>query len=1110
MKSDCEEPVPAKIELHASWRVRVVSAVGLALLAGMLSPSGARGTPAAPEMAFTRLSGAEGLSPGAVRAILQDAQGFVWFATEDGLDRYDGYEFRHFGHGRSVPGSLPNNWISALASDASGRLWVGSDGGGVVWLDESTGLFRSEDRETGQPLIDTAAKVRALLADHSGRLWIGTRNAGVREFDLLRHGSTDYRHDAGNENSLSDDSVYAMAEDPSGNVWIGTAGGLDRLDPHTAHIEHLTTELRAAGISANEPVKVNAMSLDHGGTLWIGLDVGLVRVNIPTGSMTLMRHRDGDPDSLPAGAVTSLLEDDEHRLWIGTTAGLALLDQPSRQFRVFRHDPTSVDSLPDSNISSLLQDRSGQLWVGTKSGGAARWNPHSWSFGHHRFADQAADSVTSFAVDQGGTLWVGSLGAGAAAIAPRSGAAVRYRSGTKSPVALHDDAVMAIVVDERNRVWLGTMNNGIDRLDAARREIKHFGAAPNDPNALPAPGVMSLMLDRRGRVWVGTYGGGISMIDPLTDRSVRYPHGVDAGGALLGDRATALVEDPAGLIWIGTDGGGLSVLDPSTGRFAHFLHDPNDAGSLSSDIVYSLHVDPKGVLWVGTRGGGLDRVTGAPFGAGGVRFVNLSESEGLPNSTVYGIESDGTGALWVSTNRGLASIQPDAGVIRGFRREQGLQSNEFNFGAHYRGPDGTLYFGGNNGYNAFVPQHLKLSEVAPIVVLTDVLRANASVSPSPDRLRRVELGYRDSVISFQFAALDHPSPSTVRYSYRLEGFDKNWVDAGNTRQATYTRLDAGDYVFRVRATDDGGRWSERPTGLSLHVAPAPWASWWAWTIYGCGAGALIFLVALGQHRRVQREVAYAARLKQEVDERTAELAERNGDMERVNRQLREISVSDSLTGLGNRRFLQEALGGMGSKSARGKICDCVLMIIDLDRLKPINDEHGHEGGDAVLMQVAQILRREFRPTDLICRWGGDEFVAVCQDTEFAAASAVAERVRSSIAKQIFRIDDGVAARTSCSIGFATIPFIAGQSAAFDWEQSLSAADLALYQAKQNRNHWVGWTATEKAAHLPTILADLATNPLTLESEGYLIVSRRPWNPEETVDRLRVPRFPTPN
>jgi diguanylate cyclase (GGDEF)-like protein len=1095
-----------------AWRCFwAAAAVGSAILAFLVAPFSARASPSDPEIAFTRLSSAEGLSPGAIKAIVQDAQGFIWFGTEDGLDRYDGYELRHFAHSASIPGSLPDSWISALTRDAAGRLWVGSDGGAVVWRDEASGTFRAQDPISHEPLLDPTGKVRALYVDASGRLWIATRNAGVRAIDLLRHVSTDYRHDARNEDSLSDDSVYAITEDASGKIWVGTASGLDRLDPQSGRIVHFTSGLRSTGVSPNEPAKVNALCVDRLGTLWVGLDTGLVRFNIATESMTLLRHSDAGPETLPAGAITALLEEGEQRLWIGTTAGLAILDRQSGQFRVLRHDPTSQESLPDNNITTLFQDRAGLLWVGTKSGGAARWNPRSWSFGHHRFADQGANNtVTSFAVDQNGTLWVGSLGAGVAAIDPHSGVTLRYRSGAHSPVRLHDDAVMTMLVDQRNRVWLGTMNHGIDRLDAARREVKHFDAAVDDPAALPAPGIMSLLRDRRGRIWVGTYGGGVAMIDPATDRIVRYDRSRANTGASLGDRATALVEDHAGMIWIGTDGSGLSVLDPATGRFAHFAHDTHDGASLSADIVYALHVDSNGVLWVGTRGGGIDRVVGAPFGPRGVRFVNLSESDGLPNSTVYGIESDSTGTLWVSTNRGLASIQPDGHGIRSFRRDQGLQSNEFNFGAHYHGSDGTLYFGGNNGYNAFIPQRLQLSQPPPTIVLTNVLRANVPVSASPDLISRVDLGYRDSVITFQFAALDFAGPSNVHYSYRLDGFDAGWVDAGNARQATYTLLNAGDYVFRVRAANDGSRWTERASGVSLHVAPPPWASWWAWTSYVCSFCAVVFLLALAQHRRMKREVAYARRLKQEVDERTQELAERNRDMERANQRLHEISVSDSLTGLGNRRFLQEAMSVMASESARGMISDCVLMIIDLDHLKPINDEYGHEGGDAVLVQVADILRREFRPTDLIGRWGGDEFVVVCRQTDLAAASTLAERVRSSVAKRIFRIGHGLAARTSCSIGFAPIPFILGQARSFDWERSLSVADLGLYEAKQHRNHWIGWAGTEKAAHLPSFLADLAKSPAALETDGYLIVYRRPWNPEETVDRLRAPRFSEPS
>jgi diguanylate cyclase (GGDEF)-like protein len=315
----------------------------------------------------------------------------------------------------------------------------------------------------------------------------------------------------------------------------------------------------------------------------------------------------------------------------------------------------------------------------------------------------------------------------------------------------------------------------------------------------------------------------------------------------------------------------------------------------------------------------------------------------------------------------------------------------------------------------------------------------------------------------------------------------------------------------VRAANSDGRWTDTPLSLGVRVSPPPWASWWARTLYGTALFASLYLVWLGQHRRVQREAAYARRLKTEVELRTAELAERGRDMELANQRLRHASVSDSLTGLSNRRCLHDrmtALLAAQADAAEGtSALNCVLMIVDLDHLKPINDQYGHAGGDAVLVQIADILRRVFRAADLIVRWGGDEFVVLCVNADLATASALAERVRSSVAKQIFRVGDAVATRTSCSIGFAPVPFIPGHPELLDWEHSLSSADAALYQAKRERNTWVGWGGTDKAAELPSLPAALADNPAALEKDGYLVVRRRPWNPEDTVDKLRALQSP---
>ncbi len=1067
----------------------------------------------AQQMLFNPLGNEAGLSQGRVMSIAQDASGYLWLGTEDGLNRYDGSELLHFLRDRNDPASLPSNWISSLALDREGRLWIGTDGGGVVWKGPGETTFRPPVNTAGQALTDPQGRVRFVHPDADGRVWIGTRSSGLKVIDLGNDTAREYRHDPTDPASLSDDSVFAMARDPNGLVWIGTQGGLDRLDPATGRIVPFGARLRElAGAAADMPV--TALLIDARGTLWVGTPQGLARFDMPSNRLDLLRHRGGDPASLPDNRINVIFEDDEQRLWVGTADGLALLDRRTDRFTTFRHDPADAASLPDSDVVQIFQDRSGLLWVGTKSRGAASWNPRSWSFGHRRLGSSGADNVSSFAEDSRGTLWIGSYGAGLSSVDRQTGRVTTWLHSPDDPQSLGDNFVMALAVDDRDRIWLGTMNAGVERLDPATGRIKRFPAGNGRSGSLAAPGVMSLLRDSRGRIWVGTFGGGLCVIDGATDAVNCYPvqHG-DAPG-LSSDRATSLAEDRAGLIWIGTDGGGLNVLDPASGRIAHAQHSQGDPSSLSANTIYSVHVDERGRLWVGTRGGGLDRVDGAPFVQKPLRFRNYSEAQGLPNSTVYGIESDAGGALWMSTNRGLARFNPDSESFQVFRRSHGLQGDEFNFGAHYRSVSGEMFFGGAAGYNAFYPERLRFNERAPQVVLTQFLKFNepADLRPNAAGKPEVELGYRDDVITFRYAALDFAAPAENRYAYMLEGFDRDWVDAGNSRQSTYTNLDGGRYVFRVKAANSDGHWNEEGLSLPVVVQKPPWLRWWAYLLYLAAAALAMYAIWAAQQRKLEREAAYARRLEQEVAARTNEIASRNEQLQAVNARLKEASVTDPLTGLGNRRCLREVVQEL--VSPRGGPADpqaspprFVLMIVDLDHLKPINDQHGHDGGDRVLIQIAEILRQLCRATDRIVRWGGDEFVVLCRDADLDSAAILAERIRATVAKRIFRVDEGVVARTSCSIGFAPFPFVAQAPASYSWEQSLSLADCALYQAKEFRNTWVGWAGKARAAGMPQLLEAVETESARLEAEGYLEVRRQPPIGDDTVDRLRALRGP---
>ena len=397
-----------------------------------------------PEMVFAHLGSDEGLSQGTIMAIVQDAQGFLWFGTEDGLDRFDGYEIRHFIHERNDADTLPNGWIAALGCDTTGRLWVGSDGGGLVWRDAILGRFRAAGSTFRPATLRPEERIRALHIDHNGRIWVATHDSGVIALDTARHTARQFRRDL-SANSLSDDSIFSLAEDSAGKIWIGTASGLDRLDPDSGRVEQFGARLRATGVPNDAALKVNALLVDARGTLWIGLDAALARYDPSTAAFTMRRHRDGDPSTLPDGRVAALLEDDEQRLWVGTSAGLALLDRRSDEFVVFRHDQTNRDSLPDNNIVSLYQDRSGLLWVGTKSGGVGRWNPRSWTFGHHRFGDEGAKApprLPSTAMAPCG--WGRSAPALRRSMRRAGRSRVTGAARTRA-LALRDDTVMAMV-----------------------------------------------------------------------------------------------------------------------------------------------------------------------------------------------------------------------------------------------------------------------------------------------------------------------------------------------------------------------------------------------------------------------------------------------------------------------------------------------------------------------------------------------------------------------------------------------------------------------------------------------------------------------------------------
>ena len=803
--------------------------IGICLLAGAaLWPAPAAAVPP-PRLEFRHLSIAQGLSQSIVDDILQDREGFLWFVTEDGLNRFDGYTFKVFKHDAQDPFSLVHNEVKCVFEDSEGVLWIGSFHRGLDRFDPATGRFTHHQHDPADSASLSGDIVWDVCEDRAGRLWVAT-GAGLDLFDRATGACSRW---------LRAD-VRVLHVDRMGALWAGTAGGgLHRLDPDSGVFtcfRHDPADPRSLGGD-----DVRCLAEDGDGALWVGTrDGGLSRLAPDSGVCKRFRPDPRDPGSLSHDSVLALTVDTTGQLWVGTDGGgLNLLDRATESFAQLRHEPNTATSLAGDRIRSLLQDRAGVLWVGTYGNGLSRCNLQRKAFQHlsHNPGDPHSlghDIVWSFCEDQDGAVWIGTHDAGLDRWDRATGRFTHFRHDPRDPATPGHNSIRMVARGHDGRLWLATDGGGLDRFDPASGRFTHFRHDPAEPGSLAHDVLRMVFIDRAGAVWAGTFGGGLDRFDPETGGFVHHRYDPADPKSISNDYVRVACEDRAGALWLGTHGGGLNRFDRATGVFTRYRHDPQDPQSLSNDFVFCIHEDRTGALWVATYGGGLNRFDPAT----GI-FTAYRRQDGLPDDAIYGILEAEKGRLWLSTNGGLARFSPATGEVKTYTIADGLQSNEFNGGAYYRSRSGEMFFGGINGFNVFHPLEIKDSEFFAPVVLTDFQLMNRSVSvgPLPDgrtlidrpinMLERLVLSHRDNVVSFEFAALDFTAPEKNRYAYRLEGLSDEWVDLGTRRYVMFTTLPAGRYTLRVKGTNSDGAWNETGAALALVVRPPWWRTRWA-------------------------------------------------------------------------------------------------------------------------------------------------------------------------------------------------------------------------------------------------------------------------------------------
>jgi signal transduction histidine kinase/ligand-binding sensor domain-containing protein/CheY-like chemotaxis protein len=843
-----------------------------ALLLCCLLCAGSLAAPAR-TLRFEQLSVEQGLAQESVLAVVQDADGFMWFGSQGGLSRFDGYRVNTYRNAVGDPRSLAHNWVKVLHVDRRGRLWVGTDGGLERYDPATQGFVHYLPKEQARR-GNGNRHIRAILSDGKQGLWLATSD-GLQHFDMDSGAFRVWHNVPGDPASLADDKVTALALGADNRLWVGTNAGLDSMAAGASGFEHHV--LPGAGQKSNQ---ISALLMAADQTLWIGSLAGLE--TWPAGAAPGLRRRLGEGAGLRAGSVTTLYQDIDANLWVGSlTDGLYLWQPRAGRFVNYRHLPGDLHSVADNQISALYRDRVGTFWAGTWYAGVSRVDMASGGFARIvRQPDNPAtlaDNKVRALLDAGnGKLWAGTNN-GLDYLDPETGLARHYRHEPANPNSLIASSASALARDKAGMLWIGSQA-GISRFDPATGHFLRQQIAGGDPDS---NNVRNLLCDRAGMLWLATRGG-LHRLDPATRAVTSWRHDPADHDSLADNMVRPMLEDRAGRLWVGTFDG-LDLFDRATGKFRHFRHDARDPASLSHDEVHYLLEDSKGVLWVGTAGG-LSRMS---MGADGKpRFAHYRARDGLSDDGVAAMLEDDKGRLWISTNAGISRLDPASGNWRSYSAADGTIEGAYFDGAALRAADGNLYFGGFNGITAFRPGAISDNLIVPRALITgfEIFNRPAALThpglfkEPVESTRALTLAAADSVFSFEFTALHYAAPQRNRFAYQLEGFDQNWVGTdASKRFATYTNLDPGTYTFRVKAANKDGVWNATPAAMVITILPPWWKTWWlrsavALLVLGSAYGA--YFARLSGLRRQK------ARLEQQVGARTLEIEQQNRLLER--------------------------------------------------------------------------------------------------------------------------------------------------------------------------------------------------------------------------------------
>jgi signal transduction histidine kinase/ligand-binding sensor domain-containing protein/DNA-binding response OmpR family regulator len=823
-------------------------------------------------LSFTHLGRSEGLSQTFITSIFQDNRGFMWFGSYDGLNKYDGYKITTYKFDSRNKNSLSNNNIKEILEDSKGNLWVAT-GYGLNRFNRDTETFE-KFIHTNAPNSILSNTVKAITRDKSGNIWIGCADdgknkGGLQLFDIKQKTFTQYKIPA----SIN---IRDISADSQNQLWIAHDNGISVFDITSRKVIQDFSHNPADKTSLSKDL-ITIIFEDSYHNIWVGTqNSGLELYDKKTNGYKHFRKQAGKQNSISNNAIIAIMEDRNKNLWIGTeNGGIDILNQSTGIFSNYFQDEANPTGLQSNSIHALYTDVKGNVWVGTQKGidfldrDKEKFNQIKKS----SFKD-GLNCNTVFCIRQGSdnNILIATDGGGLNVLNEKTGEITKMQHEPGNKNSICGDHVISVLEDSYQNVWIGTWGDGLTVYNKKKKTYKHYKHNPADPYSLGGIQPWTIYEDRDKNIWIGTFWGGLSLYDRHKDRFITYRKDPNDPHSLNNNVVMAIIEDREGNLWVGTAGGGLCMLNRKTNKFTTYIHKENK-NSINDNSINNIYEDSDGNLWISTPTGlnHFNRKTN--------KFTLYNKESGLHSDNVQEVIADLKGKLWVNTSDGISMLDPKTKTIKNY-----TVSENWEGGVHtaFKKTNGEILLGSMYGLVQFYPDKLVDVEYDPPVVFTsfqilneevpiaDSLNPNSPLVKTITETKEIAIPYSQSVISFEFASLNYTSTSKKIYSYKLEGFDRDWNNIEEKHSATYTNLDPGEYILKIKSLNNEGKWSDKVTKLKIVVLPPFWMTW-AFRI-----SVLTIIVgsaALFMRWRIKSIQHQKKILEQQVEERTERLAQ---------------------------------------------------------------------------------------------------------------------------------------------------------------------------------------------------------------------------------------------